>query len=167
MLVTALLPFVGPGWTAWAIDPAMLALGGQKMAYLAANVDSWLAGATRPGEWALIDMGVNDMALPATSQASYEADLAYVLDKIHAAWPLTKILVAKPWQRGYDTAANSMAGWIDNVLATRGPWAAVGHDERVWLKGADNGATMTYDGVHYSAAGNTEVVAQWQALMGF
>jgi hypothetical protein len=118
-------------------------------------------------EWALIDIGVNDTLAPATGQAAFEASLGSVLDKIHAAWPSCQIRVAKVWARGRDALCDTVAGYIDNVLSTRAAFAAVGHDERVWMKGADDGATMSYDGVHYSAAGNAECAVQWHTAMGY
>ena len=33
------------------------------------------------------------------------------------------------------------------------------------LEGGDDGATMTSDGIHYSAAGLAEVIAQWSAII--
>jgi len=44
--------------------------------------------------------------------------------------------------------------------------AYLGHDERVWLEGGDDGATMTTDGRHYSAAGQAECAAQWRSVIG-
>jgi hypothetical protein len=40
-------------------------------------------------------------------------------------------------------------------------------DERVWLEGGDDGATMTTDGVHYSSAGQTACAAAWQTVLGY
>lgn len=146
--------------------PPVLAQSGQMASWLASNVDAWIAGSTAAPEWALIDIGVNDIVAGVT-QATYETSLAYVLDAIHAAWPSCKPRVAYVWMRNYDAQCDTLNGWIDNVLSSRAAWAAVGHDERVWMKGADDGATMTRDGVHPSAAGQTEEAAQWLAVMGY
>lgn len=148
------------------LSPPVLAMNGWKVANLAAGVDAWITTATAPVRWALVNIGAVDLA-DGTAQAAYEADLAYVLDAIHAAWPACRVRVSKAWRRGYDAQADAMAGWIDNVLATRGAFAAVGDDERVWLKGADDGATMTYDGVHYSPAGQAEKVSRTLTAMGY
>lgn len=113
----------------------------------------------------MLNVGVNDLGV--TSESDYETYLAYTLDAVHVAWPSCKVRVAYPWKRGYDTQSDTMAGWIDTVLATRGAWASAGHDERVWLKGADNGATMTHDGIHYSTAGNAEAARQWKTVLGY
>lgn len=142
-------------------------MGSVRVSWLAANVDAWIAAAARAPEWALVNIGINDMGAPATSQASYEADLAYVLDAMHTAWPACAVLVSKVWGRGYDAAAVTMGGWIGNVVTPRAAWVAISDDEGVWAKATDNGATMTTDGVHYSAAGNIEKAAQMLTAMGY
>lgn len=60
-----------------------------------------------------------------------------------------------------------MAGWIDAIIADYPGRCYAGHDERIWLEGGDNGATMTYDGTHYSAAGQAECVNQWKTILGY
>lgn len=115
---------------------------------------------------ALINLGVNDSPLP--SQATWESDLGVILDGFRAKWPQIRVYVMKPWSSTRPIADyNSMATWIQNVVSARSGWAFEGPDERVWLEGGDNGATMTIDGVHYSAAGNTECAVQWQAVLGY
>ena len=115
----------------------------------------------------LITLGVNDFpAMPA--EAAYKADLATILDTIHAKWATTKVYVALPWGRNYDAQADIMAPWITAVIGARAAWAFVGPDERVWMKGADNGATMTVDGIHPSTpAGRIEGAARWQTIIGY
>lgn len=161
-------PYRGVGYTGWEFNPAPLALGGWEVADLRAGVDAWIAASTVAPEWALVNIGVNDMSAPATAQAAYEADLAYVLDAVNAAWPSCRVRLSYVWKRGSDADANTMAGWIDNVLASRSAWAEVGDDERVWLKGSDDGATMTSDGVHYSVpTGQNEKAARMLTAMGY
>jgi len=165
--VAELAPYRGPSADGWEIDPAALAVVGGRAVTLSTGVDAWIAAADRAPEWALVDIGINDLSAPATSEADYKTQLAYTLDAIHAAWPSCKALVSKIWGRGFDAQADTMAGWIDSVLATRSPWAAVGDDERVWMKGSDNGATMSSDGIHYSSAGNTEKAIRVRVAMGY
>lgn len=151
----------------WVRQPPQLATSGWKASDLAAAAPAWAASASVHPEVVLVNIGVNDQAQD-TTQAVFEAGLASALDTVHAAFPSAVCYVAYPWSIGQgDAKANAMAGWIDTVLAARGPWALPGHDERVWLKGADNGATMTTDGVHYSVAGNAECAAQWQTVLGY
>jgi hypothetical protein len=114
----------------------------------------------------LVNLGVNEASsLP--SQATWEGNLAYILDAFHTRWPNIKVYVMRPWSRQDITPFNTMAGWIANVVGARASWASVGPDERVWLEGGDNGVTMTYDGTHYSAAGHTACAAQWKTVLGY
>jgi hypothetical protein len=62
--------------------------------------------------------------------------------------------------------ADEFAGWIDTLIVARA-YVRAGPDERVWLKGQDDGATNTTDGVHYSAAGQTACAGKWRALLGY
>lgn len=156
---------VSDGGSVWTETPTRLTHGGWFVENVRANVDAWLLAAPTPAAWAFLNIGVVDLGI--TSQADYETRLAYILDAIHTAWPKCAIRVTRPWSKVFDAQSATMATWIDNVLASRGPWAAVGDDERVWAKGADNGATMYYDNVHYSAAGNVEKENQIRTLMGY
>lgn len=118
----------------------------------------------------LMNWGANDCKnLPAA--ATWQAEVLAMIDAASAAWPGVKVYLMRPWRRDYygeDVSAelDTIAGWIDAVVAARPGVAFLGPDERVWLKGADNGATMTTDGTHYSAAGQIECAAQWYALIG-
>lgn len=145
-----------------------IGIPGASVASTKARVDADVAARTEKFLNALLfNLGAAEMAGTMPAQATWEADVGYILDAFHAKYPAIQVYVAKPWRRDQDADADTLAGWIDNVVAARAGWANVGHDERVWLKGADNGATMTYDGVHYSAAGNTECTAQWKAILGY
>lgn len=140
------------------------ARGGQSMAALKAAVDADLAGFTSDYfmRYVLVNATVNGWP----DLTNTEADLAYIVDAFHAKFPLARVYIVKPWMRGQDAAANTFAAEVDNILSTRA-WASVGHDERVWLKGADDGAAMTVDGVHYSTAGINACAAQWKAILGY
>lgn len=144
-------------------------VGGSSVAGMNAALPAWLLdfqrafGADAPVR-VLLNIGANDIA-GGTSQAAFEASSLSALDKINAALPNATVYMAKPWWGSYgDAAANQMAGWIDNVVAAR-LFVVNGHDERVWLKGSDNGATMTTDSAHYSAAGQTECKNQWLTIL--
>jgi len=140
------------------------------VAGLVARVASDLA--TRPAmdgmsyQNVLITIGANDViSLPA--QATWKADTATLLDALHAKWPNAKVYVAQAWRRGYAASCNSLATWLGNVLSTRGGWAFVGPDERVYLENGDDGATYTDDGVHPNNAGYILAAAQWKAILGY
>lgn len=114
----------------------------------------------------LVNIGVNDINV--TPQASFEASLGSLLDKIHTAYPTMHILLALPWKRGFDTQCTTMDDvWIPNVASPRSSFVTLGPDERTVIKAGDNGVTNTTDGVHYSAAGNTAWAAALKTAMGF
>jgi hypothetical protein len=137
------------------------------LSYLKTVIDAALAAMSDDYflRYVLVNATVNSFDNPPS--AAWEGDLAYIVDAFHVKFPRARVYISKPWKRGYDADANTFANSVDAVLATRGAWASVGHDERVWLKGADDGATMTYDGVHYTTAGNTECAAQWKTILGY
>lgn len=114
----------------------------------------------------LINLGTNDLpALP--PEATWEADFLYIIDAVRVKWPTATVRLMRPWARGHDSATATIHSWVDTVQAARAAFVVVGPDEAVWLKGGDNGATMTTDGAHYSVAGNAECAAQWQTAMGY
>ena len=142
---------------------------------------SWLldpVNAQTPVLATLVNYGVNDIYYPHgygggpsgishLDEAAWKARLGAMLDAVHAKFPAAIIYVTRPWMRGYDADCDTLAGWIATVLSTRSPWAVAGDDERVWLKGADNGATMTSDGLHYSTTGNAQKAVQMKTVMGY
>lgn len=144
------------------------AANGKTVNLLKTGVDAFITTVSMRPDFVLLNIGANDFFL-GTGSAAYQSDLAYTLDAAHVAWPFARILVAKPWRRTYDTESDTMAGWIDTVLATRGPWAAVGIDERATpgLKNGDDGVTYTTDGIHPNAPGYALVATQWQAVLGY
>lgn len=148
-----------------------MALSGWRAADLDNQANAWIAATTQEvptflNKFALINIGVNDINV--TSQASFEASLGSLLDKIHAAWPTMHILVAKVWKRNFDALCDTMDDtWIPNVLSTRSAFASAGPDERIVIKAGDNGAANTTDGVHYSTAGNAAWAAALKTAMGF
>lgn len=140
------------------------AAGGRTADNTAAAIDAHLATVTGTPTHVLFNLGANDVsALP--SSADWIADASYIIDAIHAKWPYAKIYIAYPWRQGYTTECNTLAGYIDSVIALYPTFVFAGHNERVWLEGGDDGATMTTDGVHYSSAGQTECEAQWRAIL--
>lgn len=114
----------------------------------------------------LCNLGANDVQVALPAEATWEANYLYILDAMRAKWPSAIMYVTKVWVRGFLANCNTIAGWIDTVVASRS-WLMAGDDERIWLEGGDNGVTMTTDGLHYSAAGFTEKVQQAKTLMGY
>jgi lysophospholipase L1-like esterase len=138
------------------------------VASMKATVDADLI-ARSSDEWAsavLFNLGANDLlAMPA--EATWESNAEYILDAFHVKWPLAQVYLMRPWRRGYNSEADTLAGWIGTVVAARPTFAHLGPDERVFLKGADDGATYTSDGVHPNAAGYVLTAAQWQTVLGY
>jgi lysophospholipase L1-like esterase len=130
-------------------------------------IDGYIASETFYQSYVLINLGVNDMtSMPTETQ--FKEDYQYIIDAIKAEWPQIVIYMAKPWKRGFDTEADTVAGWIDSLITTNSGICFAGHDERVWLKwGADNGYTRTLDGIHYNTAGAAEAINQWVTVFGY
>jgi lysophospholipase L1-like esterase len=142
-----------------------LAYPGQSTTTIAGTVAADIAAhSTLVPRDVLLSMGSNDMG---AAQAVFETNYSTILDAIHAAWPSARVFVTRSWIRNYDAAADIHAAAVAAVLATRGAFAFAGPDERVILKGADNGATNTADGVHASPAGSAALASDWLTRLGY
>lgn len=147
------------------------ASGGVTSSYIgpSGNLAAWLAARAHIPRFVLIDIGINERNSP--NAVAFEANLAYALDQVHAKWPDAQILVMKIWARGYDAFADTYAASIDAVLSTRSSFASSpsGLDERIWLKGSDNGATMADAlGLHPNVSvGYPAMAAAWKTAMGY
>jgi lysophospholipase L1-like esterase len=146
----------------------MLARNGTTVALMKAAVDADLAAMTGVAPTRILfNLGANDVdggGLPA--EATWNANLGYILDAFRAKWPSDTVYVAYPWRRGYDADCDTVALRIDTVRSTRA-WVLAGPDERVTIKGADDGAANTLDGVHYSTAGAAAWANAWVVLFGY
>lgn len=140
-------------------------MGATTAAYYAANIDALIAAEPRNHTDGLYRIGVNDFITG--NETDWKADVLYVLDAMKARWPAIQIKISKTWKQGFDSTASTYAGWVDDIVAARSSFVSVGDDERTWLKGADDGATNTTDGVHYSAAGQTAAAAAIQTALGY
>lgn len=149
--------------------PGALARGSHTVAELQDLIDQDLSVLTafRPPYAVLINMGSVELVEGLPLQAAFEADYAYILDAMHTKWPNAKLYCHRPWRQQEQADADTIATWIGNVLATRGTFAFLGPDEGTWAKGADDGATMMYDGLHYTHAGSVECHRQWRTILGF
>lgn len=171
-------PVVVPVWQAALVELLRVNAGvrftfysggvaGSTVATAASSIGAILAAAPATGvEEVLCNWGANDAgALPA--EATWKANYTTILDAINARWPAAKVRLTKPWRRGYAAACDSMATWLDAVVAARSAFAYVADDERGWLENGDDGVTRTTDGVHYNSVGNTVKAAQMRTAMGF
>jgi lysophospholipase L1-like esterase len=126
-----------------------------------------LVGVTTLSNHVFINLGVNDWVSGLPNETTWKANYQTIIDAVHAKFADAKIYIVKPWSRNHNSDAVTVAGWIDDIIAANSGVVFAGHDESGWLKGADDGATMTSDGVHYSTAGNAECISQWETVLGF
>lgn len=145
-----------------ASDPA----NQSTMAAFSANIAARIAQVPvgEPPASILINIGAHDLIFGLPDGATWRSQFQSALDALNAEWPAARIYLMTPWVRGKDADADTMAGWIDTVIASRAAFVFDGPDERVWFKGADDGAAMG-DGTHYNAAGNAECYRQWRARL--
>ncbi len=169
-LISALDAAVPVNWSAVENLPRNWAVSGATVASLKSSIDSLIAVHDANSETSnyvfLMNLGANDASgLPA--EATWKANYQYMIDALIVKYHTAKIYIAKPWRRNMLAACNLMAGYIDDLIAANPTTCFAGHDERTWLEGGDDGATMTYDGIHYSTAGLAECAAQWQTILGY
>jgi hypothetical protein len=152
----------------WRERPYRVGLSGQRVADLHTYLDANLSSLTGDPAYCAVHIGTNDLG--STAEASFKSDLEGCVDALYARWPDAEIYCAKPYKDpdsdgGYDTDADNMAGWIDDVVAGYS-YAFAGPDfTSAWWKG--NLATLSDDGVHPNNAGHTEIASQWQSVLGF
>lgn len=113
----------------------------------------------------LINFGANDVSvLPA--QGTWIANYRTIINGgILSKWPDARVYLMRPWRRNFDSACDSLATWIGEIVLAQPAQTFLGPDERVWLKGDDNGATETTDGIHYSAAGEVTCASEWLEVL--
>jgi hypothetical protein len=115
----------------------------------------------------LINIGSCDFPI-STSEADFKTNYLAIIDALVTKYTSPKCYLSKPWRRTYDAEATAMAGWIDDIIAARPGVAFVGDNENVWMKGGDDGATMTTDGIHNNnVAGQAEKVRQARIILGY
>lgn len=97
------------------------------------------------------------------NQTTWQNNYLAILDAIHAQYPSALVYITKPYKSGgVDSVFDTMAGWIDNVVATRA-FARVGDDERSWLP-----PYLDPDGVHFfNAAAQAAKVNQMKTVLGY
>jgi lysophospholipase L1-like esterase len=147
----------------WRERPTRIAVAGRTVATTQDNIDAAIAAAVGTPDAILINLGAND-ADDALVEATFKADFAYILDALHAAYPNAIIYVTKVWRQGFDAECLMIWEWMLDVMSTRA-YCVAGIDEVIALKGSDNGATNTEDGIHPNDAGVEASVALWAALV--
>lgn len=140
---------------------------------VATGISNFLLGSfPRTPAHAFYNLGANDfpgIQAGTITSGTWQSQTGAILDAIHAKWPSLSIHVWRPWRRTYNTESDTLSGWLDTVLSTRGTFASVGTnmDERVLIKSSDDGATYTYDGIHYNASGALLISNTDMAVLGF
>jgi hypothetical protein len=168
ILLTALNALDNPVKTWFEFVPRNWAVGGIGILNLAANINTYITEHLQDYDadrrLFFVNIGANDNN---RTRAVWKPAAQNVVDALVAKWPNAEIYFAKPWHRAYPAAMDSIAVWIDEIVATNPTSCYVGHDERIWLEGGDDGATMSSDGVHYSTAGQIECANQWKTILGY
>lgn len=142
-------------------DPSVSVLGANGAAYLA-DGSSALAYPT----YVLVDLGEHDMVAGTVNQTNFQNSYLALIDAIVAKWFDAEIYLDFPWAVPCDAQYAAVKGYVQNVIAARSMCHA-GVDQGVVLKGGDNGATNTSDGIHMNAAGLTAYAAAMKTAMGF
>ena len=154
------------GLLGWNLFPARYAVSGWTAALAATFIASNPIPTDTASGWAVINLGVNDTAsMPA--QATFKSNYTAIIDAIHASLPNYKILCDLIWAQGQNTNCDTIDGWITDVIATRSTFAFAGIDERIILKGSDNGASETSDGWHPVHAAHLAEANGLKTLMGY
>lgn len=137
------------------------ATGGWTVALGATNIAAQIAAlsAEFPPSYALCNFGANDTG--AGALATFKTNYTTIIDAIHAAYPDCKIYLMRPWVIGEDAACDTIAGYIDDLIAANPTFVFAGPDERVFLENGDNGATYMADPKHPTTAGYVLTAQQW------
>jgi hypothetical protein len=143
-------------------EPVRYATGGWTVANAKAGVDAWLATATGTPEHICMNFGANDWAVLSTT---WKTDYLYIIDAMRTKWASAKVYLMRPWSRTKDTEANTRAADIADICSQRQTFCYVGPDERVFLKGSDDGTSETIDGIHPTAAYYAVTAQQWESLL--
>ncbi len=144
-------------------------VGGRTVQTTVDNLTTALPASRLDDPFLLINLGVNDaLALP--SQSAWVANYLTIIDAAIARWPGVHIYIMRVWGEPRAVNCAVINGWIDGLITARPANVFYGPDETIWLQGNDDGATMTYDGIHYRDAGAPGIgegtcVIQWYALL--
>ena len=160
-LLTSLNAAASPLW----LSSANFALATYTAAELQALIAVSVPAAVYSVNYVLLNIGINDV-IDGTTEATFKAAYLACLDIFNARLPNAVVYCMRVWGRGYGAEYTALNSWINDCIALRS-FAFAGPDETVWLEGGDDGATMTSDGIHYSAAGNAEAAAQWKTVLGY
>lgn len=149
--------------------PGSIADNGKTVLTRQDTVDADLAATLGTPDAILFNLGSNDAFFGITwpdYEINWKADLAYIWDAMHTKWPNARIYYTEAWRQGFDSESDTLAGWYATVAAGR-DYVHLCDNERSWVKGADDGATMFWDGIHFSKAGIVEKARLAAACLGY
>jgi lysophospholipase L1-like esterase len=124
------------------ITPTLLvdAVSGYTTLQIKNQIDAWLAtqNPTTDPNYCIIDLGTNDLPFVENGtedEATWNPNMAYILDAVHTKWPTTVINLAKLYRTDTLTA-NTLYDdtWIPNLLAVK-TYAISTLDERTVIVG--------------------------------
>jgi len=167
------------GWIAalrpqcWGVQS--VGVGGSTVATALAAADTRLGSVTVTPDTILLGWGVNDASAALPNEATWKANWALLLAEYTDRWPAAAIYIAKPWSGAYgdDARWDTLAGWIDDVVAACGASCHAGADERdsgfdQGMEWTDNGVTYYADDlIHYdSTVGQARWALLWKWVLG-
>lgn len=152
-------------------NPRNWAHSGYDLAEAAAAIDGWVASHVVDSEdQTVFFISYGIIIAVGETEANFKSNYLYIIDALRAKWPNSTIFLTYPWSANSPTRGTTIKPWIDDVIAARSNIYA-GDDEGIWAENGDNGATMYYDGLHYSAAGHAAKVvalrARTLAVLGY
>lgn len=145
---------------------ARIGLSGYSVAALKDEIDARLSAIISAPDYILLNLGRNNVDYK-TNATLWVSNYQYIIDAMHAKWPLAKVYLMRVGAQSEPTVWVSMGDvHIPLVIAGR-VWAHLGPDERVFLEGGDDYATYTTDGSHPNRAGYTLTAVEWKTVIGF
>ena len=155
----------------WSIRTNTNERVGNSVSVLGASMSAFLdcpESALAYPTYVLMNFGYADMLGATPNQTTFQNNYLAMVDAVVAKWFNAEIYIDYPWGVLADGNYAAVKGYLQNVIGSRSMCHA-GVDQGVTLKGGDNGATYTQDGVHFNsnAAGKTAYAAAMQAAMGY
>lgn len=153
----------GSNWTIYNV-----AVGGKTLYSLTDGIASNLAALpdTPAPDCALINIGANDVANLGTEEYC-KGKLRTYVEAINAKWATTPIYFMRPWYGAYEAACDTLAGYLSDI-AGEYAYVNLGPDERVFIKGDDNGASTTMlpqPNAHPNGWGRRLAALEWADLI--
>jgi hypothetical protein len=159
--------FPGSGVYAAENLPRNWAVYAYTVAQVKSSIDSLLTGHAaydyEKKNVFLINLGVNDYQSGLPVEATWKTNYLYIIDALVTAYPNAEIYISKPWMPGFDTSSDTMAGWIDDIVAARPANAKAGDDERAW----EDESMLIPGSDHNNAAGLVAREAAIRVAIGY